>query len=165
MENSAQNTLAYDEIKQIFVNVPDEELLECWNNYCILTNKPIDIIFKMSARDETDEFDHLDEDDDYFQMKGNEKYESFSSLRAYVNIESLTEYASESDANFLKLYSDLSKPLRSLVAYRQGQNWIATSDNFSIQLHYSIKTKQDVVNWFKERQNNHEFENYVLSFS
>ena len=55
--------------------------------------------------------------------------------------------------------------MKKIIAYRQGQDWIVNINGYLKQLHYSIKTKKEVKEWFEERQNNREYEDFILEFA
>lgn len=54
--------------------------------------------------------------------------------------------------------------MKTIVAYKQGGNWVVNINGYLKQLHPSIKTKKDVQNWFKECQDSHDYEDYELVF-
>lgn len=55
--------------------------------------------------------------------------------------------------------------MKTIIAYKQGENWILNINGYEQQLHYSIKTKADVKKWFAEAQNEHEYEDFELEFA
>lgn len=55
--------------------------------------------------------------------------------------------------------------MKKIIAYKQGQNWIVNINGNIQQLHYTIKTKQDVKNWLVTEQEDHSYEDYEIVFA
>lgn len=55
--------------------------------------------------------------------------------------------------------------MKTIIAYREGQNWILNVNGYHRVLHYSIKSKSDVKRWFADAQNEHDYEGYKLKFA
>lgn len=51
-----------------------------------------------------------------------------------------------------------------VIVYRQGSNWVSNIDGYLTQLHYSVKTKEDVKKHFAEKSEE-DFVEYILIFA
>lgn len=40
-----------------------------------------------------------------------------------------------------------------IIAYKQGNQWVVNENGYTKQLHYSVKTKQDVINLYAYSDN------------
>lgn len=51
-----------------------------------------------------------------------------------------------------------------VIVYKQGGNWISNIDGYLTQLHYSVKTKEDVKRYFSEKSEI-DFVEYIVTFA
>lgn len=55
--------------------------------------------------------------------------------------------------------------MKTIIAYKEGNNWIVNINGNILRLHYSIKSKSDVKRWFADVQNNNEYKGYNIVFA
>ena len=54
--------------------------------------------------------------------------------------------------------------MKKITAYKQGGVWMVNVEGYTHTLHYTRQTKEDVRQWLRERQAEHEYEGYELEF-
>lgn len=57
------------------------------------------------------------------------------------------------------------KDMKTIIAYKEGNNWIVNVNGVLLNLHHNIRSKSDVKRWFADAQNNNEYEGCNIVFA